>query len=260
MQTVFSSCFLVRLSLLTRSSGLGPISGPALELDRKGETIVLEPYAPNILRVTLSLKREPALAAPGYGIIGDARCGGLERKPDAQADVYQSARMVATVDHDLPPAQPPLQPSSTSPNTSTAPLRARTSRFTTPEGKQLLEMTGWSQAVPNHKDGTADLARDRRPTDREFYTVGANFVSPDDEHYYGLGQNQEGFLDHRGHPVRCWARLQRSGRAQHLRAVSGDQQGLRAGLGQPLEDHHRAGLQRADHAGAPRWATAFRSS
>jgi len=26
----------------------------------------------------------------------------------------------------------------------------------------------------------------------------------DDEHYYGLGQNQEGFLDHRGHPVRCW--------------------------------------------------------
>ena len=35
--------------------------------------------------------------------------------------------------------------------------------------------------------------------------VGATFASPDDEHYYGLGQNQEGFLDHRGHPVRCWA-------------------------------------------------------
>ena len=30
------------------------------------------------------------------------------------------------------------------------------------------------------------------------------FVSPDDEHYYGLGQNQEGFLDHRGHTVECW--------------------------------------------------------
>jgi len=35
--------------------------------------------------------------------------------------------------------------------------------------------------------------------------VGATFASPDDEHYYGLGQNHEGFLDHRGHPVRCWA-------------------------------------------------------
>ncbi len=65
-------------------------------------------------------------------------------------------------------------------------------------------MTGWSQAVPNHKDGTADLNNDRRSTDPEFYTVGATFVSPDDEHYYGLGDNHEGFLDHRGHPVRCW--------------------------------------------------------
>ncbi len=37
-----------------------------------------------------------------------------------------------------------------------------------------------------------------------FYQVGATFASPDDEHYYGLGQNQEGFLDHRGHTVECW--------------------------------------------------------
>jgi alpha-D-xyloside xylohydrolase len=41
--------------------------------------------------------------------------------------------------------------------------------------------------------------------DPEFYTVGATFASPDDEHYYGLGQNHEGFLDHRGHAVHCWA-------------------------------------------------------
>ena len=65
-------------------------------------------------------------------------------------------------------------------------------------------MTGWEQAVPNHKDGTADITNDRRPTDPQFFTVGATFVSPDDEHYYGLGDNHEGFLDHRGHPVRCW--------------------------------------------------------
>jgi hypothetical protein len=31
-------------------------------LSRNGQTIVLEPYAPNILRLTLSLKPEPALA------------------------------------------------------------------------------------------------------------------------------------------------------------------------------------------------------
>jgi alpha-D-xyloside xylohydrolase len=58
--------------------------------------------------------------------------------------------------------------------------------------------------VPNQKEVTADLARDRRSTDPEFYVVGATFASPDDEHYYGLGQNHGGFLDHRGHPVHCW--------------------------------------------------------
>src|ERR1700677_4789438 len=50
-------------------AGLCASAQVRLELDRKGETIVLEPYAPNILRVTLSLTKEPALAAPGYAII-----------------------------------------------------------------------------------------------------------------------------------------------------------------------------------------------
>ena len=76
----------------------------------------------------------------------------------------------------------------------------------TPEGKKLLEMTGWAQAVPNDKDGTAAFAQ-RPPSHRPASSTSwAQPLSrPDDEHYYGLGQNHEGFLDHRGHPVRCWA-------------------------------------------------------
>ena len=35
----------------------------------------MEPYAPNIVRVTLSLKKEEALKAPGYGFIGTASDG-----------------------------------------------------------------------------------------------------------------------------------------------------------------------------------------
>ena len=176
-----------------------------LILARDGQTIVLEPYAPNILRVTLSLKRESALAPPGYGLVAAPTASGWSASQTALADVYQSARMVATVDRDLPPSKPPVQTqidigkyfNGSAPN---AHITLRT-----PEGKTLLELTGWSQSVPNHKDGTADVVRDRRPTDPEFYVVGATFASPDDEHYYGLGQNHEGFLDHRGHPVRCWA-------------------------------------------------------
>jgi alpha-D-xyloside xylohydrolase len=74
----------------------------------------------------------------------------------------------------------------------------------TPDGKKLSEMIGWSMSVPNYKDGDASVLNDKRPSDLPFYQVGATFVSPDDEHYYGLGQNQEGFLDRRGHRIECW--------------------------------------------------------
>ena len=176
-----------------------------ITLEREGQTIVLEPYAPNILRVTLSLKREAALAPPGYGLVGTPAASGWKASQTDEADLYRSARMVASVDRDRPHSKPPLQTeidirkffNGSTPQTHIT-LR-------TPEGKTLLELIGWFQSVPNHKDGTADVTRDRRPTDPEFYVVGATFTSPDDEHYYGLGQNQEGFLDHRGHPVRCWA-------------------------------------------------------
>ena len=178
--------------------------GSHLELDRRGETIVLEPYAPNILRVTLSLQHDNALAKPGYGFIASPDAAGWSASQTEEQDVYQSSRMIVSVDRPHPSNHAPVQSQVDigkyfSGSTPGAHIVIRT-----PQGKKVLEMTGWSQAVPNVKDGTAQLANDRRPADPPFYTVGAWFVSPDDEHYYGLGDNQEGFLDHRGHPVRCW--------------------------------------------------------
>ena len=175
-----------------------------LELDRKGETIVLEPYAPNIVRVTLSLNRERAVAAPGYGFVASPDSAGWSASQTEQTDVYQSGQIMVTVDRPRPAGPPPLKTMTDIGKYFGGSTPGAHIIFRTSDGKKLLEMTGWAQAVPNHKDGTADLARDRRPTDHEFYTVGAWFASPGDEHYYGLGQNQEGFLDHRGHPVRCW--------------------------------------------------------
>ena len=200
------SSVLAVLAAIVLTAACAPAQNPGqrLELDRKGETIVLEPYAPNILRVTLSLNREPALAAPGYGLVAAPAAAGWSASQTAQADVYKSERMVATVDRDLPAAHPPLQTELDIAKYFRGSAPGAHITLRTPEGKTLVELTGWSQSVPNHKDGTADVARDRRPTDAEFFTVGATFRSPDDEHYYGLGQNHEGFLDHRGHAVRCW--------------------------------------------------------
>ena len=50
--------------------------------------------------------------------------------------------------------------------------------------------------------GTRRSGGDRRGP--EGSTVGATFDSPADEHYYGLGQQQKGWMDLRDHEVRCW--------------------------------------------------------
>jgi alpha-D-xyloside xylohydrolase len=189
---------------LAAVSALAQLPGQKLELDRPGETIVLEPYAANILRVTLSLKHDPALAGPGVGFVAAPDAAGWTASQTPQADVLKSGRIVATVDRDQPQTAPPVPTQVDIAKFFNGSVPGAHITLRTPEGKTLLEMTGWSQAIPNQKDGTADVLRDRRPTDAEFYTVGATFVSPDDEHYYGLGQNHEGFLDHRGHAVRCW--------------------------------------------------------
>jgi alpha-D-xyloside xylohydrolase len=73
----------------------------------------------------------------------------------------------------------------------------------TPEGATLLDMRGWEMSVPNYKDGNHAILNERRPEDDPYYQVGATFAAPKDEHYYGLGQNQEGYFDRRGRVVRC---------------------------------------------------------
>jgi len=183
-------------------SGDAHAQRPQIILDRDGGTIVLQAYAPNIIRVSLSLLKEPATSAPGYGFVASPSAEGWSRQRDAQGDVYRSQRLVVTV-----AANRPHKPLATELdiakffNGSAPPAHII---ITTPAGKKLAEMTDWSMSVPNHKDGNASVLNDKRPSDPPFYQVGATFVSPDDEHYYGLGQNHEGFLDHRGRRIECW--------------------------------------------------------
>jgi alpha-D-xyloside xylohydrolase len=189
------------------SPAASPQDGPLdrLEIDRRGETIVFEPYAPNIVRVTLSLDHQAALAKPGYGVIATPASQGWQVHHTEEGVSYESSSLVATIAMPHAHPAPPVKTQSDIGNFFNGSTPGAHITFSTPQGAKLLELTGWSQDVLNHKAGTADLSYDRRPTDAPFYTVGATFASPDDEHYYGLGQNQQGFLDHRGHPVNCWA-------------------------------------------------------
>ncbi len=175
---------------------------PPVVLSRGNATVMLEPYAPNVLRVTLSLRKEDAVAAPGYGILAKPSSTGWRASTSAAGDTFASDRITAT----LSPERKPYKPTGT---------QADIARFfngSTPgvsldlraaDGKPLLHLNGWQMSVPNHKDGNAEILNDRRPQDHDFFQVGATFATPPDEHVYGLGQNQEGYLDRRGHVVRC---------------------------------------------------------
>jgi len=175
---------------------------PRMIFARGSSTIVLEPYAPNIIRVSLSLSKEQATAPPGYGFVAAPSDRGWTRRQNDHGDVYQSSRLVVTVGVNHPGKPLATQVDIGKFFSGSTPGAHIT--VSTPQGKMLLDMTGWWMSVLNHKDGNAGILNDKRSSDEAFYQVGANFTSPDDEHYYGLGQNQEGFLDHRGHTIDCW--------------------------------------------------------
>jgi len=184
----------------------------AVVLDRDGSTVVLEPYAPNIIRVTMSTLKDQAAAKPGYGIVAETAYAGWTHEATSAGDTFKSSRLSVFVAMPAPPQKRPDGSIWRGPRKNfNGPGREPLMTINTIDGKPLLAMQGWEMGELNDKDGNRQLNDDRRPEDPQFYRVGATFASPDDEHYYGLGQNQEGYLDHRGHKVECWADYQSAG-------------------------------------------------
>ncbi len=196
--------------LMTMLLGSAAIAQPGpLVLERDGRVISLVPYALNILRVTMSVDKAAATNAPGYGFIATPSAEGWTHERDAEGDdVFRSARLVVRVaPGDLPKEKLP-QP---------MPLDAVNSELrehyfggggghgphqdallvATAEGKTLLHMRTWAMAPER-----PDVAQQDAPA--KGYTVAATFDSPADEHYYGLGQQQKGWMDLRDHQIHCW--------------------------------------------------------
>jgi alpha-D-xyloside xylohydrolase len=184
--------------------------GNSLVLNREGRTVVLEPYAPNIIRVTMSKTEAMAATAPGYGFVGSASMTGWTHEKQADgSEVFRSGRLVVNVSpENLPESMErhpmPLDelnqslrdhyfgrgkkgPSDDSVSIATA------------SGKMLVRMRNW-RMIPNE----ADAAVPKGVKDDPGYRVIATFDSPTDEQYYGLGQQQKGFLDLRDHRIDCW--------------------------------------------------------
>src|SRR5271168_3432962 len=71
--------------------------GQQIAVSRGDATVLIQPYAANVVRVSLSLRRDDALAGPGYGISAKAAGAGWVTESGEAEDVLRSSRMVVTV-------------------------------------------------------------------------------------------------------------------------------------------------------------------
>jgi hypothetical protein len=89
MLAILGLANLVSVGVLAQANGF--------VVDRENRTIVVEPYGPNIVRITLSSEKPAALAAPGYGITGSPSMTGWTQTQDSDGyDVIRSAGPVDT--------------------------------------------------------------------------------------------------------------------------------------------------------------------
>jgi alpha-D-xyloside xylohydrolase len=165
-------------------SSLALAASPPL-MDRNGSFVNVEPYAPNIVRITISSDKDLALAPPGYGFIAKPDDQGWQHTSAQGADVFQSNRLKVEVVAQPYPGPPSQMERYFAP--SLPPIGVRINKG---NGEPLVAMSGWEMA-PHVVNG------------EKTFRVGASFSATSDEHFYGLGQNQEGILDHRGRTIDC---------------------------------------------------------
>ena len=200
-----AALFVLALSFL--GNAVAEDNAKRFVFQRDNRTIVFEPYAPNIIRITMSTTKPPALAPAGYGIIGVPSMTGWSHELTADGyDVIHSSGMiirVAPLNLPAPHAMPLDELNQSLRNqyfygwdTAHGPYNDTIS-IATASGKPLLTMWRWSM-VPNKSETKTDNAQDSGNR------ISAVFDSPADEHYYGLGQQQQGFLDLRDHRIACW--------------------------------------------------------
>ena len=132
-------------------------------VERDGNTIVLEPYAPNIVRVTMSKNRADATGTAGIGFVGTPSMKGWthDQAPDG-GDVFRSGRLVVHISPDhqdkalLPKPMPldDLNQSLRDHYFGGGPRRGPNQdaiSVTTPSGQMLLHMRSWFM-IPNHSE------------------------------------------------------------------------------------------------------------
>ncbi len=163
-------------------------AAPIATLDRNGAWVSVEAYGPNVVHVTIAADKAEALKAAGYGIItANADNAAFRQTTGNDGDTFASNALSLHVNAAPPPHVPSQGEKYFAPSLAPVGLQVKNAR-----GETVVNMTGWEMS-PHEVAG------------EQTYQVGASFAAPADEHYYGMGQNQEslGALDLRGRVIDC---------------------------------------------------------
>jgi alpha-D-xyloside xylohydrolase len=166
-------------------SCLPSLAAPLTVLDRNGAYVAVEAYGPNVIHVTIASDKALTSGAPGYGILAaHADNAPFKQVSDTTGDTFASSALRLHINAEAPhtPSQMELNFAPLLPHVGLQVADAK--------GREILNMTGWEMA-PYEVSG------------EKTYQIGARFTAAADEHYYGLGQNQEGILDLRGRTIDC---------------------------------------------------------
>src|ERR1051325_3702071 len=102
MRKPFFRAFIALLLVPSRIDA-AMADGAPFVVERNGRSIAIEPYAPNILRVTLSVDRAAATASAGYGFESKPSTqGGTRTHDEAGGEVFRSSRMVVRLAPERP--------------------------------------------------------------------------------------------------------------------------------------------------------------
>ncbi|GGA17651.1 hypothetical protein GCM10010981_01770 [Dyella nitratireducens] len=181
---------MVLLSLALSFAGAITVANatPITTLDRHGAWVSVEAYGPNVIHVTIAADKSEALKAPGYGILADHADNSAFHETSGQdGDTFASKVLTLHVDPAPPPHTPGVMERYFAPNLAPVRLQVKNAK-----GETIVNMIDWNMS-PHEVAGEAT------------YQVGATFSAPADEHYYGMGQNQDslGPLDLRGRVMDC---------------------------------------------------------
>jgi alpha-D-xyloside xylohydrolase len=163
-------------------------ASPIATLDRDGAWVSVEAYGPNIVHITIATDKAEALKGPGYGFLPKASDpAGFRQQSGKDGDSFISSAMSLHVKAAPAPHTPSSSERYFAPTLAPVALQIKNA-----QGQVVLDMGGWEMS-PQTVSG------------EKTYQVGASFTAPADEHYYGMGQNQEstGPLDLRGRTLDC---------------------------------------------------------